>query len=281
MVHLTPYLEQGQIYNAVNFEQAIYFNANLTIHGIGTKSMWCPSDSTVHDVQTILDTSGTLLYEPTPGGSVRMAYSSYAGVCGPWWPNTWSIPGLGTGTRKTHAQIKADELGMFGVCSDVRPASVTDGTSNTLLFAEHGHGLIQADLRPSWQWWVSGNLGDTLVTTMFPLNPQSTLSGGLAGELRGIFLVSASSLHPGGANFAFVDGSVRFIKDSIQSWQTFPLANDLNFPPNPVPAAVSVKNAGDSPFWDTVYSLAPRFQFGAYQALSTRDGHELVDADAL
>ncbi len=280
LIHLTPYLEQAQVYNAVNFEFAIYYNANLTIHGIGIETLWCPSDGTVQDVLTLSDPNGTLLYEPVPGGTLRMAYSSYAGICGPWWPNTWSIPGTGTGARGTHGQVKANELGMFGVCSDVHIASVTDGTSNTMLFGEHGHGLIQADLRPYWQWWASGNLGDTLITTMFPLNPQRTLGGGEGAETGNIFAVSASSLHPGGANFAFVDGSVRFIKDSVQTWQILPLRNDLNSPPNPIPAAVAVKNVGTSPVWDQVYSLAPKVQCGTYQALSTRNEHEVVSADA-
>ncbi|QEH38326.1 hypothetical protein OJF2_69270 [Aquisphaera giovannonii] len=278
LVHLTPYMEQNQVYNATNFQVNIYYNANLTVHAIGIKTLWCPSDGSISDTQTLDPNSA--FFEVVPAGqSARMAYSSYAGVCGPWWPNTWSIPGVGAGARATHSQIKANELGLFGVCSNVRIASVTDGTSNTMVFGEHGHGLIAPSDQPSWQWWDSGNLGDTLITTMFPLNPQRTVANGSGSGAGGsVFVNSASSLHPGGANFAFVDGSVRFIKDTIQNYKIMPIGQDLNGAP--MPASVTATNAGTNPYWDQVYALVPGTQFGVYQALSTRNGGEVISADS-
>jgi prepilin-type N-terminal cleavage/methylation domain-containing protein/prepilin-type processing-associated H-X9-DG protein len=284
MPHLAPYLEQGQVYNSINFQQAIYYNVNLTIHAIGLSTLWCPSDGTISEVQSLSDpdSSGNPRgYEVSPAGVFRMAYSSYAGVCGPWFPNTWSIAGVGS--RATHGQIKANELGIFGVCSNTRISSITDGTSNTMIFGEHGHGLIAAASQPLWQWWDSGNLGDTLITTMFPLNPQRTVKDGSGNGVGGsVFVNSASSLHPGGANFAFVDGSVRFVKDSTQSWQITPLGTDGNGGPIPaaVTATVATGSASPNPFWDTVYSVKPGFQFGVYQALSTRNAGEIISADS-
>jgi prepilin-type N-terminal cleavage/methylation domain-containing protein/prepilin-type processing-associated H-X9-DG protein len=285
LVHLTPYMEQAQVYNTINFMENIYYLSNTTCQGIAITSLQCPSDYSVAAVRQLPD---DYFFEPAnPPGSLRMAYSSYAGIVGPWFVNTWAIPGLGAGARDTHGTIKANQLGMFNVCSDVRISSVTDGTSNTMIFGEHGHGLLDTQSQLDWHWWTSGNLGDTLISTMWPLNPHRRTQNQSAGLNAKIFIVSASSLHPGGANFAFVDGSVRFLKDTVQSWPIDPIgAEPCGSPPAPLPAAVSAvlnpRPSGGSPSctWDKTYVVNPGFQFGVYQALSTRNKGEVISADA-
>jgi prepilin-type processing-associated H-X9-DG protein len=243
-------------------------------------TLWCPSDATVGTIQILPDNPpGSLFYEAVPGGSARMAYSSYGGMVGPWFVNTWSIPGYGA--RASHSQIKADQLGLFNACSDVRLASVTDGTSNTMLFAEHAHGMLQSADQPGWNWWDSGDFGGTLFTTMWPINPQRQITNQVTGDLGGqIFMVSASSFHPGGANFAFVDGSVHFLKDSIESWPLQPLGQDLAGTALPAAATATLAANGTDPFWDQIYTVTPSYRFGVYQKLSTRNQGEIISADS-
>ena len=75
---------------------------------------------------------------------------------------------------------------------------------------------------------------------------------------------------PAAANFAFCDGSVRFIKDSIQSWpinQATQLPNGVTYNGN----ALGVV---------TNYTVAAGTIQGVYQALSTRNGGEVISSDS-
>jgi prepilin-type N-terminal cleavage/methylation domain-containing protein/prepilin-type processing-associated H-X9-DG protein len=255
-VALLPYLEQQPMFNATNFSVNMYNAHNFTVNGTGLSVVWCPSDVRVSEPRTLPD--GWML-DP---GATTMRYTSYAGCTGTWmlWYQQDFPP-----QRKMN--------GLFYIRSAVTLASITDGASNTLAFSERAHTMLDDESALVWQWWTSGNYGDTLFCTLYPMNPFRKVDGLIADEnadntgddRQAPFIISASSMHAGGANVAFMDGSVRFLKDTIDSWRQDPktlLPVGLTFDPN------------------GPYKVAPGTRRGVYQALSTRNGDEVVSADA-
>jgi prepilin-type processing-associated H-X9-DG protein len=67
----------------------------------------------------------------------------------------------------------------------------------------------------------------------------------------------------GGFNAGFADGSVRFLKETINCWAVTPTGT--------LPVGVSDNNG--------LQVLAPGTRYGVYQALSTRSGGEVISAD--
>ena len=142
-------------------------------------------------------------------------------------------------------------------------ADFTDGLSTTLFVTEKDlTGLRAIDrLDPTLSlkrgWWITGNWGDTLMTTMYPPNMLDKVALG-AGSSH---YYAASSNHPGGVNGLFGDGSVRFVKDTISTWPFDPITG----------APLGARQATDGS-WTNLPNP------GIWQALATRSGGEAVES---
>jgi len=262
-------LGQTASFNAINFDLGPYQLRNSTSSGAMLPSLWCPSDPEIIGLRCWIE-------EQTAwdGSTLGVTYTSYAGFMGSF--------GFGRGVRNYWNQLTAQD-GMFsdaglptalggpGTQPPIRIRDVSDGLGHTLLMGERAHGkLSKFNCGPGGQcsfrgngWWASSDYGDASITAFYPPNftPNDLYGTHALGDPGSPtarcdsatpYVMSASSFHPGGANFAFADGSVRFLKDSIQSWDFRSSAGSLD--PDCIPAGA-----------------VPR---GLYQAIATRRGGE-------
>jgi prepilin-type N-terminal cleavage/methylation domain-containing protein/prepilin-type processing-associated H-X9-DG protein len=223
---ILPHMEQTAVYNSINFNLSVAFHQNDTVSLTSLGVHLCPSDTGPPTIPVFADPP-----DPANPGSFSasnvvdtLARGNYVGmygigeVCAQSGAND-SANNNGAGPLGTHA-------GMFYRNSRVGFADVTDGTSNTIAVGERSHNL-------SYVTWVArsidGWLGKTSPieggTDQFNPSPEECWvqilgPAGLEDGPRTINHPEAHvedywSRHPGGANMLFADGSVRFLKSSI------------------------------------------------------------------
>ena len=249
---------------------------NTTVSAIGQSMLWCPSDG------VITNFSFTYAAGQVVNGPLTMYYSTYAGNAGSWFEYyglTAASQAAATACQFGTAYPNTQANGLIYMLSAVSMASVTDGTSNTMLASERAHGKFNSSDVTGWNWWTSGNFGDTLFTTFYPMNPFNRIADFCCLDSGpDAYVAVPSSFHPGGANFGFADGSVKFLKDSVASWQIQGGAV-TNAGLNTASGSGSGFPVGVSRDASAGFVLAPGTNVGVFQALSTRNGGEVVSSD--
>jgi prepilin-type N-terminal cleavage/methylation domain-containing protein/prepilin-type processing-associated H-X9-DG protein len=216
-VELLPYVEQENLKNqwdTTDFRNNVAGGTNATTAQV-LRVLLCPSDqlpNPVHYTANILPQ-----YEYARG---FYGLSSYGG-------NAGRLSAVDTS--------RATRDGIFFQDSGVRLAHVKDGTSRTFLFGERSHIDPEFDRLASaynsapyplgivGKWAAvyatsGGSIFERLLSTPVPINyrvPAGTTQDEFLGPTgaQNNRLRAYGSGHPGGANFAFVDGSVRFLSD--------------------------------------------------------------------
>jgi len=252
---LLPYLEQNAIYNATNFSWDCCWAGpgdlvNRTSYTSKIQSFLCPSDglsgvgnvaSYTANINSYYGSIGTTTTQYPADGNTSGVFKLYNSSNKA--PAT-NLAEILDGTSNTVA-FGEGLVGDNGKKANYRGNGMSGATGPTgyqMIDARTNPAVITQALQACNTFWRSGTLtndntglkqyegqvwglgerGFTLFNMVVPPNSKDYPwhscrfgAGCLDCAMEGSSFINASSNHPGGANFAFADGSVKFIKDSV------------------------------------------------------------------
>lgn len=243
---ILPFMEQGAVYDVLGvgtreFNDALPGNNSSSwptpeVDAMRTAidGFICPSDTAPSHINTTCDFAHS-------GGpdNKKPAISNYVGIYGISYSN-WGNPS--GEPPKRHGFMTPQE--------GQRMANITDGTSNTFAVGERcwsheaGYWVGVGNVNSESKWSSPKTVGRTY---LLRLNAPKTNR----------YYSTFASEHPGGANFAFADGSVHFISETI----------NYNH---------GKQNDGSDAGWWTSWGDLDKSTIGTYQKLGLRDDGQPV-----
>ena len=246
---LLLFLEQGNLFNSINF------NLPPETPGMAGAVPFMPAYQNPNRENATSSRTQIAMYlcpSDAPPLAEWAGATNYLGNL-----QTWACD-LSESNPSTNAPTEVPR-GIFYFGSAVRLADVIDGTSQTAFFSEkiRGQGtpnprtdqLIftnQVTLDATFQAckalpntalpltsrqgmsWVMGEMCCTSYNHVAPPNGKSCAAPNFPGNMANMAMqIPPSSLHPGGANILFGDGSARFVKDSVNlgTWRALGTRN--------------------------------------------------------
>jgi prepilin-type N-terminal cleavage/methylation domain-containing protein/prepilin-type processing-associated H-X9-DG protein len=214
---LLPYFEQGNLFDAYNHEERFSTMGNSTAVQFPLSVFLCPSTpesplmNPFFPATIPAELRGTL--DPWPAAAAD--YAAGAGINS----NLWAPPAVLPGPRpNTDGVFQGNSNSGRRKIQEIR-----DGTSNTAMFLESaGRPLMYRGRLPV------PNAGTTAATSVLVCGwaeGNVFVAWGYDGNgaAKGSCMVNCSnrfavySFHPGGAHLGMADGSVRFVKETIDA----------------------------------------------------------------
>ena len=186
-------LDQRPMYDSYNFMVENYAPVNSTVVGTKLSVLLCPQNPLSTDLnpsQQVVQADG----KGYPAGSA-FARNHYAAN----WGGSRTILGKDFDLQKSSyrgVMVTVRVMTLRGPTKCLRAQDVSDGMANTIIFGEK---------RDSQGWNVGGYAGSEFDVAPSPLSPDSPATR----------MIVTGSYHPGQVNFAFCDGSVKPISETI------------------------------------------------------------------